>query len=103
MGKVKCHTCGHFSIIRADHGFIKGCYIFNLVDDDDDLYNVDKISQITEGNESATFHKIDTKFILNKNNNCEFWSKQSNEQKESLKKYKKFYWKTKLKRLFKFW
>lgn len=66
MGKVKCHTCGHFSIIRADHGFIKGCYIFNLVDDDDDLYNVDKISQITEGNESATFHKIDTKFILNK-------------------------------------
>lgn len=85
---VKCHKCGHFSIRQFDNGFVKGCSIFNLLDEEDEEFK-DVISLITEGKESRKFERIDTQFLLNKNSDCEFFVPQNEIQKRAIKKYKK--------------
>lgn len=99
MKKVKCHTCGYFSIMYTEAGYLKHCNAMTefLRSENPELFK-DHMTIITKSNEYKEAYPndkpvgleivaVDTSFILNKNNNCEFWITQDRKQKEDLKKY----------------
>lgn len=84
--KVKCHTCGHFNMIRTDYGWLKGCSVFSLM-----LEEMRNEFEEKDGTKTdVTIAPIDSKFLLNKDGDCEFWTEQSPEQRQAVLEIKKW-------------
>ena len=97
----KCSECGHFSIIKdvsSKSEIVEGCTGVKLILDEADNYFKNVTFKDNDNlNKTFEFDAIDTQFTLNKNNDCFLWVKQTDSQKEILKKERKKKIKNKLK------
>ena len=75
-------------MIRTDRGWLKGCSALALYLEEmkEDFYDgPDDEGKKTE----VTIAPIDSTFILNKNEDCEVWLPQSQEQKQGIRSLKR--------------